>query len=355
MATVLAFMVGALLSGGCKESTPQKPSPAGSATTAATASTATVKPSAQEEKFLAQTRKFLETGGSANAKDDLGTTRLMGAAIDNFPAVAQLLASRGADVRLLDDSLGQTALHYCAAGDSAAVATVLLDKGVDPNARDHRGQTALHAAASCGSVELVKVLLARGADVRACDQVKQTPLHRAASGGHIEVAELLVTGGAELEAQAARDRTPLDVARIAGQAKMVAWLQSKGAHGSGGAANMPSGQKLAQVAASAPAHPAPASADIDRTKAKAVAEGFLRAIKAGDFHEADKYVLERDRAGWAVNYPVMHQRLPDRIEFSCSEPQTSNQGTFVSVQVKGCSLAPDLKFVNGQWWVVYTH
>ncbi len=60
-------------------------------------------------------------------------------------------------------------------GNVAAV-RLLLDAGIDVNARDARGMTALIAASEHGHVAVVKLLLDRGADVHLKNKMGATAL-----------------------------------------------------------------------------------------------------------------------------------------------------------------------------------
>jgi ankyrin repeat protein len=97
-------------------------------------------------------------------------------------------------VRLLDlgavvsdtDPDGETALHKVAdvrqapPAPAAAMATLLLDRGADPNARNWDDVTPLHQAVRARNLAIVEVLLARGADPNARDKSRgSTPLRRA--------------------------------------------------------------------------------------------------------------------------------------------------------------------------------
>ena len=57
------------------------------------------------------------------------------------------------------------------------VAEILLDSGVDVNARNNDGAIPLHFASRGGHLKIVWMLLNRRADIRARDQNYKTPLH----------------------------------------------------------------------------------------------------------------------------------------------------------------------------------
>jgi ankyrin repeat protein len=86
------------------------------------------------------------------------------------------------------DKGGETALHKVAdvrqapPEPAAAMATLLLDHGADPNARNWDDVTPLHQAVRARNLSVVEVLLARGADPNARDKIRgSTPLRRAVS------------------------------------------------------------------------------------------------------------------------------------------------------------------------------
>ena len=81
-------------------------------------------------------------------------------------------------------------------GDTAAV-KVLLDNGVDVNAKTRYGATALSYACDKGHIEVVKLLIDRGADVNSKDTFYgEVPLGWALSKDHIQIVKLLLDKGA---------------------------------------------------------------------------------------------------------------------------------------------------------------
>jgi hypothetical protein len=84
----------------------------------------------------------------------------------SFRAIEQYLGERGeVEAR---NAQGHTLLMAAIIYRWPRIATLLLNRGADPNARDSEGQTPLHHAAS-HSVDCVKLLLAAGADAKARD------------------------------------------------------------------------------------------------------------------------------------------------------------------------------------------
>jgi ankyrin repeat protein len=116
------------------------------------------------------------------------------------------------------DRNGETALHKVADvrlapfRPAAAMTTLLLDHGADPNARNWDDVTPLHQAVRARNLAVVEVLLARGADPNARDKIRgSTPLRRAVSatgaGGTagssalmVPLAQILLKYGADPDA-----------------------------------------------------------------------------------------------------------------------------------------------------------
>lgn len=77
------------------------------------------------------------------------------------------------------DAIGITPLGWAAILGRVEVATLLLDAGASPNARNQDGSGPLHASAFFGRDAVAAVLMERGADPGARNQQGQTPLDSA--------------------------------------------------------------------------------------------------------------------------------------------------------------------------------
>jgi len=105
-------------------------------------------------------------------------------------------------MRLKPGEHGWTELMEAVLNGDMAKVNVLLEKGVDINAKDHGGSTALMIATSKGNLEIAKALLNRGADVNIQDTDGRTALMEALGNSHIAVAQLLLEKGANTDDKA---------------------------------------------------------------------------------------------------------------------------------------------------------
>jgi ankyrin repeat protein len=169
---------------------------------------------------------LLKAGADVNATNKAGATSLMRAA--TFEDKARMLVAKGADVKARS-RLDNTALILAArkVGNSGTV-RLLLDQGAEPNATNVFGATALMAAAAAGDTDTVRVLLDRGADVNAKPSMDlngfawgggRTALMWAAFEGNEPLIGLLVERGAKVN----------DFAVVGGALAQASWSGHAGA------------------------------------------------------------------------------------------------------------------------------
>jgi hypothetical protein len=102
------------------------------------------------------------------------------------------------DLRTMLDKFGWTPLHVAVEKRQINVASNLLARSADVNARGRNGKTPLHLAARDGNLELVKVLTGAGADLNAKDREGKTPLDFASAWDRARVVEYLGRRGADV-------------------------------------------------------------------------------------------------------------------------------------------------------------
>jgi len=174
---------------------------------------------------------LIAKGADVNAKNDVGQTPLDRANWRNHAETADLLrkhggkhgtiqgAVDGGDVEAVKEFLvagadanaedfnGNSLLFYAS---TTKVAELLISKGASINATNN-GFTPLHWAADRGHEEVAALLIEKGLNVNAKDENRgRTPLHFSAHEGHIEVTDLLIRKEANLNAKTNDGFTPLD-------------------------------------------------------------------------------------------------------------------------------------------------
>ena len=119
-----------------------------------------------------------------------------------------LAADRSLATQYSED--GWTALHLAATPE---VAGLLLDAGADIQASNRHkfagpGNKPLHGATYLNRPEVVRFLLERGADPNGRDHAGLTALHLAVGQGWAECARALLEGGADSNARTNREGVP---------------------------------------------------------------------------------------------------------------------------------------------------
>jgi serine/threonine protein kinase/ankyrin repeat protein len=145
--------------------------------------------------------------------------------------VQQLLdALRNVDDINCVNRQGFTALMMAASHRARDCMQLLIERGIDVNARGKSKYTPLHWMAYCGYNEELRLLLAAGADLKARDMSRgQTPLHWALRQKHLKTASMLLESGANANALDNTHRSPLHVAAGANDTAQVALLLFHGA------------------------------------------------------------------------------------------------------------------------------
>lgn len=217
---------------------------------------------------LAAATDLLRQGHDVNRKDTTGLTPLMIAAGLGNSRMVELLLAAEADVLVLDDRMGASALHKAAQSGAVDVARLLLERGafinlqsptfghtplidavwhkraamvkylLDQGARTetltHYGATAMEFAARDNLTDIIRLLEERAqADAR---RVQTQTLMQAALHRDVEAVKRLILDGAEVDERAPLRGTPNDgytllhVAARDGHAEIVRELLQAGAN-----------------------------------------------------------------------------------------------------------------------------
>ena len=131
-----------------------------------------------------------------------------------FSNVTRLLLEHGADRAQEEDH--STPLHFAAGAarfENVAAIRVMLERGVDVNARKNDDTTPLHEAARNGKVDAMRVLLDHGADMNARkNDDDASPLDEATQNAEVDAMHVLLDHGVDVNARKKDDTTPLHVA-----------------------------------------------------------------------------------------------------------------------------------------------
>lgn len=156
-----------------------------------------------------------------------GLTPLHMAASSDRVDVASLLLARGADIDARWYLNGMTPLALALHSGKIDVAKLLITKGARFDF-DDKGLGILCKAIATRRKDIVELLLEKGADVNAHGSDGTTPLLACCSSGSKEIAELLVARGAAVNAKASDGRTPLSEATRTGRESIAEFLRQKG-------------------------------------------------------------------------------------------------------------------------------
>ena len=114
----------------------------------------------------------------------------------------------------VEDTYDTILLHSASYYGRPEMTRILLDHGVNSNAKNHRGGAALHMVSrgrydSEDGVRTTQLLLASGADVNTQDNDNDSPLHTASYNGKAAIARVLLDHGGKLDSKNDLGETPL--------------------------------------------------------------------------------------------------------------------------------------------------
>ena len=127
--------------------------------------------------------------------------QMMSAMVNQQGAKCLQLIENGANVALLDEADGASALGKAAQYGLGAVCQKLLDLEVDPDIKDKYGQTALIWACYNGLEAVARRLVDVGSDCTWVDQMHKTPIIGVAKNGMLEACKEILKYGAHPNAE----------------------------------------------------------------------------------------------------------------------------------------------------------
>jgi ankyrin repeat protein len=197
---------------------------------------------------LEAVKLLIAAGARVDNRDEFGKSALFDAAASwkrdkvrgQWEEIARFLIDAGADVTMVDESLGYTPLHTACQRGNLEIAKMIIAAGADPNVTDVNGVTPLRLAIGSDNVELIRLLLRAGADVNINDVANQSPLYWAIQGegdNKMEIVQILLDAGADIEARVKSHKkdkgmyqyTPLGAAIFYEEPEIGRLLLSRGA------------------------------------------------------------------------------------------------------------------------------
>ncbi|KAG7236762.1 hypothetical protein INR49_029530, partial [Caranx melampygus] len=154
---------------------------------------------------------------------DAGKALTAAAAKGNTSEVQRILEESRVHPDTLNE-FGRTALQVMMMGNSK-IASLLLEKGANPNVQDKYGIAPVHDAARTGFLDTLRVLVEYGASVNIPDQSGALPIHIAIREGHRDVVEFLAPQS-DLKHANISGQTAIDVARASCIEQALFYYQS---------------------------------------------------------------------------------------------------------------------------------
>ncbi|KAL1527097.1 hypothetical protein AB1Y20_015780 [Prymnesium parvum] len=132
-----------------------------------------------------------------NLKDRWGSTPLASSLNEGHYEVANELVSKGGKLLYSHD---RAVFELCAAArkGQTMMLRLLIEGGIDPDAKDYDDRCCLMLASSSGNLHVVKMLLSCSANVNAQDRWGGTALADAVREGHTHVMHALIKAGAKI-------------------------------------------------------------------------------------------------------------------------------------------------------------
>ena len=182
---------------------------------------------ARERGQAATGRLLIEAGADVNAKDKFGSDALELAAWRGKADFVDLLLEKGAQVPESGERW-QMGLSVAASQGLNKLFRRLIEGKPDSTVLSS-GPSLLHDAAAGGSAEIVGLLLDKGYDSVRADRFGWTPLHYAARDGRTDAARMLIGKGAPLNARTIMGQTAYNVAVERKMEAAAGLLAEKGA------------------------------------------------------------------------------------------------------------------------------
>ncbi|XP_033239537.1 GA-binding protein subunit beta-1 isoform X1 [Drosophila pseudoobscura] len=162
-------------------------------------------------------------GSGTSTVVDLGKQLLQCARDSDVTGVKTTLA-HGAP--FASDWLGMSALHFAAMNNQLEICEILLQGGINMDAKTKVDRTPLHLACYYGHERVVRLLLALKCSVNSRDMLRMTPLHWAVEKKHKTIVRMLLKCQADVSLVSKFGKTPIALAVYTEQADVLAELEA---------------------------------------------------------------------------------------------------------------------------------
>ncbi|XP_034136484.1 ankyrin repeat, PH and SEC7 domain containing protein secG isoform X2 [Drosophila guanche] len=162
-------------------------------------------------------------GSGPSTVVDLGKQLLQCARDSDVTGVKTALA-HGAP--FASDWLGMSALHFAAMNNQLEICEILLQGGINMDAKTKVDRTPLHLACYYGHERVVSLLLALKCSVNSRDMLRMTPLHWAVEKKHKSIVRMLLKCQADVSLVSKFGKTPIALAVYTEQADVLAELEA---------------------------------------------------------------------------------------------------------------------------------
>ena len=143
-------------------------------------------------------RLLLDKGADCLMKDTGGWTALDECAPAGFDSIVEMLVAHHRPIIYSKDTQDYTALHHTAPQQHDSTVAILIDAGMDIDAKNCYGRSPIFQAVGSGHEDTVRTFLQKGADVNATDHEGWSVLHVAVYSGYVAVGEMLLEHGAKV-------------------------------------------------------------------------------------------------------------------------------------------------------------